>query len=96
MSNVIVVTRHPALVEYLVEKRIVVEDVKVLQHATKADVEGMDVVGVLPLHLACHANSVLEVPLKLTPAMRGKELTLAEVRQIALPPRRYQVMRIGF
>ena len=49
------------------------------------------VIGVLPLHLAAVATSVTEVPLDIPAAMRGKELTLAQVRAFARPPVTYTV-----
>lgn len=79
----IVVTRHPALVEYLKEMEIIDGNERVITHATEDDVRGKDVIGVLPLSLASVANSVTEVTLNLTPEMRGKELSLEEVRSIA-------------
>lgn len=82
MDNKIIVTRHKALVTYLREISLVDDDVKVITHATPDDVRGKDVIGVLPLSLACLANSVTEVPLALTPDMRGKELSLDEMRVI--------------
>jgi len=87
----IVVTRHPALVEYLRQHGYLDGDVEVREHVTAEDVRGRDVIGVLPLHLAAEAASVTEVPLAVTPDMRGRELTLAEVERIAGHPRRYVV-----
>lgn len=83
------VTRHPALVEYLREIGLACD--QVIAHAAPADVAGRDVIGVLPLHLAALAGSVIEVPLNVPAEMRGRELTLAEIRQYAERPVRYQV-----
>jgi hypothetical protein len=79
MSSNIIVTRHPALVQVLAEDYGYVGPV--LAHATAADVRGKCVVGVLPLHLAAVAESVTEVTLNLPPELRGKELTVEEVRK---------------
>lgn len=89
----IVVTRHPALVEYLQEKGLVGEDVEVLSHVSDPENElrGKIVAGVLPLHLAAHCVAVIEVPLNLTPEDRGKELSLERVREIAGPARAWSV-----
>lgn len=93
----IVVTRHPALIEYLKEKDLLSEDFehtptyRVLSHATAMDVSGQHVIGVLPLHLAALATQVTEIPLDLTPEQRGKELTLEEVRAAARPAVTYRV-----
>ena len=89
----VVVTRHRALVDYLIEEGIVSEDVPVLTHATMDDVRGKHVIGVLPLRLAAAAAVVTEVPLNLPPELRGKELTVEEVRRYAGPPVTYEVRR---
>ncbi len=89
----IVVTRHKALVEYIRELGLIDDQVKVISHATADDVRDKDVIGILPLSLAAEANSVTEVPLSLTPDMRGKELSLEEVREIAGNPCTYVVKK---
>lgn len=87
-----VVTRHKALVAYLLDKDIIKEgEYKWIEHADYKDVEGQDVIGVLPLQLCAYAKSITEVPLKLTPEMRGKELTFDEVEKIADKPVQYIV-----
>lgn len=91
--NKIVVTRHPALVALLVERGLVKEDVEVISHATPEQVAGKDVIGVLPLNLAALAASVTEVPLALTPELRGKELDLEILREIAGEAVTYKVTR---
>ena len=90
----IIVTRHPALVEYLREARIVEgkESIEVLSHVDNPElIRGKHVFGVLPLHLAAFAASITEVPLSIPAEMRGKELTLEEVRQFAGQPVEYVV-----
>lgn len=90
-----VVTRHKALVAYLLDKDIIKEgEYKLIEHATISDIEGQDVIGVLPLQLASYAKSVTEVPLKLTPEMRGKELTFDEVEKVAGEPVQYKVREV--
>lgn len=91
-----VITRHKALVEYLLDKDIIKGgDYKLIEHADYKDVEGQDVIGVLPLQLASYAKSVTEVPLKLTPDMRGKELTFEEVEKVAQEPVQYIVREVN-
>ena len=91
-----VITRHKALVEYLLDKDIIKGgDYKLIEHADYKDVEGQDVIGVLPLQLASYAKSVTEVPLKLTPEMRGKELTFEEVEKVAQEPVQYIVREVN-
>ena len=87
----LVVTRHPALVEYLRELGLVKEGVEVVTHATPKMVEGRHVCGVLPHSLSCLTASFTEVPLRLTPEMRGKELSLNTLREIAGKPVTYTV-----
>lgn len=92
----LIVTRHKALVAYLLDKNIIKEgEYKLIEHADYKDVEGQDVIGVLPLQLASYAKSVTEIPLKLTPEMRGKELTFDEVEQIADKPVQYIVREVN-
>lgn len=94
MCNFVVVTRHPALVQLLEERGLVPAGTPVISHATPDDVRGRDVIGVLPLSLAALAASVTEVPLSLTPDMRGKELDLETLRGIAGAPVTYRVSRV--
>lgn len=93
-SEVIVITRHAALVEYCVEIGLISPDTPVISHATISDVAGKRVIGVLPLSLARHALTVTEIPLDLTPEDRGKELSLTRVREIARPPACYEVRAV--
>lgn len=81
--EIVVVTRHPALVTLLRERGLIEEGCHVLEHVIEADVRGKHVIGVLPLSLAALAMEVTEIPLSLTPEMRGKELGLETLRQIA-------------
>ncbi len=87
----VVITRHPALVELLIERGIIAEGTPVIKHATLRDVRGKHVVGVLPLSLAVAAEKVTEIPLALTEGDRGKELDIQRLREIAGPPVTYKV-----
>ena len=94
-KRVPVVTRHKALVSYLLDKDIIKEgEFKLIEHADYTEVQGQDVVGVLPLQLSAYAKSITEVPLNLTPEMRGKELTFDEVSKIAGKPVKYIVREV--
>ena len=94
-KRVPVVTRHKALVDYLLDKDIIKEgEYSLIEHADYQEVQGQDVIGVLPLQLSAYAKSITEVPLKLTPQMRGKELTFEEVEQIAGKPVKYIVREV--
>ena len=90
-----VVTKHKALVAYLLDREIIKEgEYKWIEHADYKDVEGQDVIGVLPLQLASYAKSITEIPLKLTPEMKGKELTFEEVEKVADKPVQYKVREV--
>ncbi len=89
----IVVTRHAALVEFLREIGLISEDTPIISHARVEDVRGKHVIGVLPLALAVEARTVTEVPLHIPQELRGKELSLDEVRMYAGAPVRYTVYR---
>ena len=89
-KRVPVVTRHKALVAYLLNREIIKEgEFKLIEHATINDVEGRDVIGVLPLHLASYAKTLTEVPLTLPQELRGKELTFEEVAKYSEEPAQY-------
>jgi hypothetical protein len=92
ITNTVIVTRHAALVEVLAEDYGYVGPV--LAHATAADVRGKCVVGVLPLHLAAAAESVTEVTLNLPPELRGKELSVDQVRQHLIGLSTYRVEEV--
>lgn len=91
----LIVTRHPALVEYLVEIGVADEGTCVLEHATEGQVAGCHVAGVLPHSLSCHCASYTEVPLRLPAELRGQELSLEQVREFAREPVCYQVRAEG-
>ena len=86
-----IVTRHPALVEYLQEIGLATSAVEVVAHATPDIVRGKDVCGVLPHSLSCLTRTFTEVPLALPAELRGVELTLEQVRQYAGRPVTYRV-----
>ena len=77
----LIVTRHPALKDYLIERGVADENTPVLPHAGEEDVRGKEVAGVLPLHLAAACASLTTVELALPLEMRGKELSLEDMRR---------------
>jgi hypothetical protein len=85
----IIVTRHPALVEFLAEKHGI--SGRVVAHATEEDVAGKHVIGVLPLRLAALALTITEVPLNVPEGMRGTELTVDDLQKFAGEPVTYNV-----
>ena len=91
-KNYLIVTRHPALVEYL-EKDLGITG-EVVSHATPELVTDRNVIGVLPHSLSCLCETFSEVPLRLTSEMRGKELSYGEVKAIAGEMVTYKVTKI--
>ena len=89
----LIVTRHPGLVEYLREIGAADSRTEVVSHATAEVVAGKHVCGVLPHTLSCLCSYFTEVPLNLPPELRGKELTLEQVRQYAGRPVTYKVTK---
>jgi putative CRISPR-associated protein (TIGR02620 family) len=87
----IVVTRHQSMIKYLKEKNIIDEDAIVIPHATENDLKGNRVIGVLPVHLAVFTKEYVSVPLLVPKELRGKELTIEEVREYAATPKTYIV-----
>ncbi len=94
MNLDLVVTRHPGLVEYLRELGLVTNETQVVAHATPELVKGKNVCGVLPHSLSCLCETFTEVPLLLTPELRGVELSLDQVREAAGEPVTYHVHRL--
>ena len=84
MSDTIIVTRHPGMVQYLLSIGLIEEGTPVLSHVSrKNQIKNKNVIGVLPLYLACQASSITEIPLpKLPVELRGKELTFEQSQRI--------------
>ncbi len=98
---IVIVTRHPALVQLLREDYPEViqppghPEPELLPHVVFPEqIRGRQVVGVLPLHLAALALCVVEVPLALQLEDRGTELSVERLREIAGKPTCY-VVRTG-
>ena len=77
----LIVTRHPALKDYLIERGVADAATPVLPHAGIEDVQDKAVAGVLPLHLAAACASLTTVELALPLEMRGKELSIEDMRR---------------
>ena len=90
----LIVTRHAGLVEYLVQEGLVQDGVEVISHASPEAISGKHVCGVLPHSLSCLCASFTEVPLFLPAELRGKELTVEQVREFAQPISIYQVTKV--
>lgn len=83
----LIVTRHPTLAQLLIERGLADADTPVIEHATRADVRGKHIAGVLPHHLSSAAASVTEVPMRMSledrQAAAHGDLPLERVRKIA-------------
>lgn len=94
--KMVIITRHPALIEHIRQTMPDVADAEVLTHVDDPDqVRYAHVIGVLPLHLAAEADLITEIPLALDLHDRGKELSLERLREIAGEPRTYTVRFMG-
>lgn len=95
MDIQIIITRHAALVEYCREIGLINESTEVVSHATPEVVQGKHVLGVLPHSLSCLCASFTEVPLILPAELRGKELSIEDMREYAQEPATYVVTKTG-
>ena len=90
----LIVTRHPALKSFLIEKGVAMQDTPCVPHACPADVQGKHVAGVLPLHLAALCASFTTVELALPLELRGRELSLADMQMYCKGLRTYRVQAL--
>ena len=79
MSNVIIVSRHPAAEEFIREAAGLGEDVPCMEQVTVEEVRGKIVYGNLPMHLAAKALLMVAVEFD-GPPPRGAEYGIAEMR----------------
>ncbi len=93
--NTLLVTRHPALIEYLRQENLIDGDIQVVTHASEEDVRGQHVWGVLPHSLSVLTKSFTEVPLRLPPELRGKELSVEDLKKYAGKPITYVVRHMS-
>lgn len=87
----VIVSRHPAAIEFIREKAGLPEDTPVIEQATEADVVGKVVYGNLPLNLAARALKVYAVEFRNPP--RGAEYTVEDMRAAGATLRAYTVVR---
>ena len=78
-NQYVIVSRHPAAIEFIRCELTFFEDAPVVESATADDVEGKDVAGNLPLHLAAIARCVWAVEFDGMPP-RGQEYGVEEMR----------------
>lgn len=96
-DEIIVVTRHRYMVDYLVHMGYIPSDAHVISHVTDTSVlSGKTVWGVLPHSLSSLCSKFCEVPLNLPVEYRGKELSMEETQRFAGPAKCYQVKVVPF
>jgi putative CRISPR-associated protein (TIGR02620 family) len=94
MNAPVIITRHGGLVEWLKATRPELADAPILDTATPADVEGKDVYGVLPLHLAALAASVTVVEFTAAVVRGGMDLTAKQMAEAGAALRTFRVMEV--
>lgn len=91
----VIVTRHPALIDFLREEGIISAEAEVIAHASPEAVQGKEVIGVLPMRLAALTKRFTEVSMTLRPDQRGRELTLEEIRAANPVLTTYEVRKVA-
>lgn len=90
--SAIIVTRHTGLIQWLKSHGIVGD---VISHVESPEqIQGKDVVGVLPLHLAAVAASVATVEMTLPADKRGVDLTPEEMDSFGAILHKYVVQEV--
>jgi len=89
----VIVSRHPATIEYIREALPDFAEAPVVAQATPDDVCGNVVAGNLPLHLAALAAEVIAVEFT-GAAPRGAEYTRADMEAAGVRLARYHVNRV--
>lgn len=90
----LVVTRHNGLLQFLSEEGHTWAQVAT-HIADPSQLDGLHVLGVLPVNLAARCASFTELVLELPAEMRGRELTAEETRQFSRGLRTFTVHQIG-
>ncbi len=87
----LIVTRHPALVDYIREIGLATGEIEVIPRASTHDVAGRIVYGVLPYAIAACAEALIYIPLFPPPHVKKGDYTLEEIRKWAGRPVEYKV-----
>lgn len=90
----LIVSRHPAAVEFIRRTDPRFAEAPVLHTASESEVRGAIVAGNLPLHLAAVAAEVVAVEFS-GPAPRGQEYGLEDMLRAGARLRRYRVEALG-
>ena len=90
----IFVARHEGLQQYCREIGLINTDTPCYDAVTVALVKNKDVVGILPLKLACLTNTYTMIPLGLKRSFNISELSLEDIRRFAMPHKTYKITEI--
>ena len=93
-DNKVFVGRHNSLRDYCIELGLINENTPVFPKAKIKDVSGKHVIGVLPLDMACYALSFTTVKLNISRSFDVNELSLEDLREVAMTPKTYEIRRI--
>lgn len=86
----ILITRHQGLVDFLLEQGH--EFGLVISHVTApAVLDGKDVIGVLPVHLAARCETFSELTLEIPAELRGVDLSRDQVAEFQRGIRTYKI-----
>jgi putative CRISPR-associated protein (TIGR02620 family) len=94
-SNIVIITRHPGLVQVLHELAPETIGAPILDRADPSQIQGKHVYGVLPLTLACLASKVTNVTLNVPQELRGMELTAEQVREFMTELETFEVTKVA-
>jgi len=94
MTDRVIVSRHPAAVEFIRRELPEFADAPVLATATPEDVAGKDVAGNLPLDLAALANVVFAISFPSGNAPRGQEYSIEEMDAAGATIRAFRVLGV--
>jgi Putative CRISPR-associated protein (Cas_VVA1548) len=93
MKCPVIVSRHKEAVDFILTTKPELAGCPILAHADLSDVEGRDIYGNVPLHLAAAAKSVYAIEFTGAPP-RGADFTLQEMRVAGAHLRQYSVAEI--
>ena len=94
----LVVTRHQALINYLLINKLISKSTKIVDHINNPkQLQGLNVIGVLPHNYSCYCKTFTEVPLSIPRELRdrNRELTQEEFNSCVGTPITYSVTRIN-
>ncbi len=91
----VIVSRHPAAIEFIHAELPQFSDAPILASATADDVRGKDVAGNLPLDLAAEARVVRAIVYPEGRAPRGAEYTLEDMYEAGAAIKSFYVFAAG-